>query len=105
MVEAVGAKPTLSVTLVPAASVYGIAREDAEKAPPAIPIWLMTASAFPLLATVKVCVAVEPVFTFPKFRFEGLTLITACGAFVAVPLKLTFKGELVASLITLAAPA
>src|SRR5215469_15396538 len=46
----------------------------------------------PVLVTLKLCVAVEPLFTEPKLRLAGLTLSVEVAA-TPVPLSETVEGE------------
>jgi len=68
----VGVKVTLSVTVPPAGSVYGVVIPEPEKELPLTLTWSMIVLAFPLLVRVIALVLADPVFTVPN-AMRGLT--------------------------------
>ena len=79
----VGAKLTVTVAVLPAATVNGEERPESPKPVPDSAALLIVRLPVPGFEIVTVCVLVTPVVTLPKFTEAGVTEI--CGVCAAVP--------------------
>src|SRR5215469_1758290 len=83
---AVGEKPTLNVRLCPAESVTGVPTPVRINPAPVSAMLEMVTLEFPVFVTVIVCVADDPVFTFPNARLVVLNE-SSCDEATPEPLK------------------
>jgi hypothetical protein len=76
------------VTFCPTASEAGIAPETTVKPGPVIDVWPMLTAAVPVFVTVKLCVAVLPIPTFPNASVAALPDKTpVCPVLVLAPVN------------------
>jgi len=101
--EAVGENVTSSVALCPGVRIKPAETPLADKAGLVSVTLEMVTSAFPVFETATPKVLLAPMVTFPKLRLAGLALRRIDEA-TAVPLTVTFAGELDALLMTETVP-
>jgi hypothetical protein len=76
------------VTFCPAASEAGIAAETSVKPGPVMDVWPMLTAVVPVFVTVKLCVAVLPIPTFPNASVAALPDKTpVCPVLVLAPVN------------------
>jgi len=98
---AAGVNCVLKVRFWPAGMVVGSERPLTPKPLPETVARFITTLALPVLVNVTVCVPVCPTITLPKLTDAGEIARPGC---IPVPLKVTTRGEFVASLATVRLP-